>query len=373
MRALLFETRTGNPVIDLERTAWDWDTGILAEDKATVVVPAYTPRSRAMDLRGLLTPFKHSLALIDESVDGARVVRAAGPITQRVPQDDADGRPGFKVTARGLEVLLRRRFIRLHPGWPLIDGDGLPTGLYDQTFENAAYGTIIKHLVQESEKFPGGDLPIIYEADRVGVHERTQYAALDGKPVLEAMDQIADLADGVEYDFRPVIDDTDHITYQLVTGTDADMVIVGQDAQVWNIGGASPDVRGWEPADRTGDVATDAFFTGGKDDDRVLVARASDPALIDDGWPRLEIWDSSHSSVSTQATLQGWADGALRGLDTSWPFEVRAERALTLRHGDLVTIHADGHWDLQDGTYQRRVLSINQKSSSPDWVGVQLI
>ena len=85
MRALLFETVSGKPVVDLERTAWSYDTGILAPDKLDVTVPAYTKRSRSMDLRSLLVRDKHSVALIDESVQGSRVVVAAGPIVQPMP------------------------------------------------------------------------------------------------------------------------------------------------------------------------------------------------------------------------------------------------------------------------------------------------
>lgn len=373
MRALLFETRTGNPVIDLEMSEWSYDTGILAPDKLDVTVPAYTKRSRSLDLRALLVRDKFSVALVDESVQGQRVVVAAGPIVQPTPQEDADGNNSYKVSCRGIERLLEWRGVRLFPGWPLLDSKNKPTGTYDQTFLNVQYGTIIKQLVEESEKFPGGDLPIIYELDRIGVHARTAYAAIDGKPVLEAIDQVADLADGVEYDFQPVIDEFDNITYKLVTGTDAARIVTGDRFPVWNLGGRMPDIRNYQRDPDASPVVTDTVFAGGKDDDKVMLARAFDHAPLSDGFPRAELWDSSHSTVSVQSTLQSWANGALGGMPDRISFDVLAKHAHGVRHGDVGELAAQGHWDLPDGVYSVRVLSVGRNSSDPDWVSINLV
>ena len=372
MRALLFETVTGKPVVDLEMTAWSYDTGILAPDKLDVTVPAYTRRSRSMDLRALLVRDKHSVALIDESVQGQRIVVAAGPIVQPTPQEDTDGNHGYKVACRGVDRLFDFRQIRLYPGWPLLDAAGKPNGTYDQNFSGLEYGTIMKRLLVESEKFPGGDLPIIYEADRTGSREHA-YAAIDGKQVLEAIDQLADLANGVEYDFQPHVDEFDNITYRFVTGTDAVRTISGNATPVWNLGGSRPDIRGYERDPDSSPLFTDTLFTGGKDDDKVMVARAQGHAPLSDGFPRAELWDSSHSTVSVQSTLQSWADGALGGLPDRISFEVLADRMHGIRHGDIGELASLGHWDLQDGVYEARVLSVGRKSSSPEWVQVNLV
>lgn len=373
MRALIHETRTGRPVIDLEVSAWDYDCGILTPDKLGVTVPAYTPRAKSMDLAELLTPYKYSLALIDESVEGQRVVRASGPITGRPPQDDEDGKTSFKVTARGPEILFDYWHIRKHPGWPLLDGSGKPTGTYDLAFTGLSLGTIIKRLVQERAKWVGNELPIVYEADRPGTREYTRHEAIDGKPLLEALDQIGERSDGVEWALFPEIDAFDNITYRLVTGEDDTQIIVGADHLTWNIGGPLPDVRGLEPNDLVGEVATDAIFHAGKGDDKVLLARSSDPTLVDQGWPRLEVWDSSHSSVTQQSTLQAWADGRVTGVAQRPQLEVRAERAFGLRYGDVAELASQGHWYWADGVVKRRVMGVTQSSSDPAWCGVQLV
>lgn len=371
MRALLFETRTGHPVIDLERTAWSCDAGVLAPDKIELHVPAYTPRARTMDLKGLLTPFKHAVALVDESVSGERTVRAAGPIVGAPTVPDDDGNDGYQVTCYGPERLLEPRHVRKYPGWPLIGMDGKPTGTYDLTFAGVEYGTMMKRLVAESMLWPGGDLPLLFEADRAGTRQKT-YEAVDGKPVHEALDDLADLENGVEYAFVPEINDVDEISWRLVTGTDSERIITTSE-HLWNIGGPAPDVRSFRRTPDVSTLATETIFTGGKSDDAMLMARASSTMLTDLGWPRMERWDSSHSTVSEQATLQAWANARLGGVTDRVSFEVRAELAHLIRPGDSVVLDAREHWDLPDGTYAGRLLSAAWNSASPDWVAVQLV
>lgn len=373
MRCLLYETRTGAPIMELQRSAWSYDTGILAPDRLEVTIPAYTSWARSLDLHGLLARGKHSVALVDDSVDGVRTVAAAGPIVTAAPREDPDGRHAFVVACRGIERLLEYRHVRLFPGWPLLDGENRPTGTYDQSFEDLEYGTIMKRLVSESEKWAGGDLPVDYEDDRAGVHERTAWAAIDGKPLLEALDQLADLADGVEYDFRPRIDEADWIRFDLITGTDVDRVIVGTARPLWNLGGTNPDIRGYQRTPDAGLPITDAVLAGGKDDDKVLLVSASDHSWIDDGYPRAEVWDTSHSTVSETATLASWAAGALGSVPDTISFDVRASAAQGVRHGDRGILAAAGHWDLPDGDYSGRVLSINRTSEKSDWVHVELV
>lgn len=370
MRALLFETLTGKPVIDLERTEWSFDTGILAPDQVKITVPGYTPRSRSMDMRSLLVERKYSVALVDESVAGATVVAAAGPIISAPAMQDDDGKDVWKVTCGGPERAIESWHVRKFPGWPLIGSDGKPNGAHDMNLSGLEYGTIMKRLLQEGMKFPGGSMPFTFEPDRAGSRQHA-YAAVDGKPVLEALDDLADLINGVEYDFVPDINDRDEMSWRFVTGTDAAREVVAHDHLLWNIGGARQDVRAYERTPQAG--FTDAVFTGGKEKDKVMAARSTDAALLADGFPRRELWDSSHSSVSIQATLQAWADGALSGRADRIEFEVRAERAHGLRHGDVVTLAAQGHHDLADASYELRVLSVSRSSGSPDWVGVQLI
>ena len=166
-----------------------------------------------MDLKALLV--RSTVALVGKSSGAGGVLSVV-----RAGEDDEDGRPGYKVVCYGPERLFDYRHVRKYPGWPLIGGDGKPTGTYDLSYTGLQYGTIMKRLIQESMLWPGGDLPLVFEADRAGTRERT-YEAVDGKPVIDALDDIADNEAGVEYAFIPEIDDLDNISWRFVTGTDA--------------------------------------------------------------------------------------------------------------------------------------------------------
>ena len=375
MRAQVFETRTGNPVVEFEATTWSYDTGILATDEVKLAIPAYTERAQTMDMRELLTARKYSVALVDDEVEDARLVPASGSIEDVEAGQNDDGKDRWAVTCYGPErVLSVGARIRLFPGWPLVHPTTLlPTGAFDVTISGVEYGTIMKRLLVEAAKFPGGQLPLDFEPDRPGTRERT-YEAVEGKKLVDALDDLADLIGGVEYDFRPYILDTNHVRYRFATATDADRILVGPaSGQLWNLGGEQQDVRGWSRRMNPGSVVTDAVFSGGKDEDAVLMARASSSELIDQGWPRAELWDSSHSSVSVLETLQGWADGALGGVTETAKLEVRYELARLLRHGDVVVLDAQGHWDMPDGESWWRVLSVGRSSDAPDWLKVSLV
>lgn len=373
MRALLFKSRTGYPVMDLQFSGWSYDTGILAQDNINLTIPAYTRWSRNLNLRELLAKDKYSIALVDEETRGTRRVVAAGPITEAVPSEDSDGKNAYEVSCKGIERFLEWRSVRLFPGWPLINSEGFPTGTYDQILDGLSYGTIMKRILAESEKWPGGDLPVVYEADRAGVHERSAYSAIDGKPILEAFDQLAELADGVEYDFQPHIDEYDRITYFLATGTDSDRIISSGGRRTWNLGGKRPDIKGYERSPDPTPIITDTVFSGGKEEDRVMLAAGAWHDPIDEGYPRAELWDNSHSTVSVQATLQSWAEGALGSLPDRISFDLKKDQARNVRHGDKATLSARGHWDLPDEEYAVRVLSVGESSSDPGWVHVNLV
>lgn len=371
MRAILFETATGNPLEELEFTTCKTDTGILAADKITLRVPAYTERALALDLRRLLTPLKVGVAVqTDDGRSPAAGILTAPP---EAAEDD-DGLSGYDLTCYGPQKLMSDWGLRAFPGWPLINSEGIPTGEFDLYFSGVEYGTLMKRLVVEAMKFPGGALPIEFEPDRVGTRQKG-YDALDGKSVLSALDDLADLLDGVEYEFVPRIADDDSVSWKFVTATDAEREISRPSAATWRLGGEFPDIRGYQRSPSADDMVTEAIFTGGKDDDRVLVARSQNSGLVSAGFPRREVWDSSHSSVSELATLQSWADGATAlgaGFVESLRFEVRADLAVGLRHGDWCQIQAFEHWDMPDGLYDRRILSVGREADS-GWVTVECI
>lgn len=365
MRAILHEVRTGEPLRELEFTKASWATGICREDEVTVTIPGYT--AAADGLRNLVVPRKTAISLVRE--DGVCV--AAGIVGKPLAGSADDGTPELSVPCRGIDTLFDRRRILPYPYGALVDAAGYPDERYDTRISGVEYGTMMQLLYQQAAAHPGGSLPIAWEAARTGTREKG-WAAVDGKAVQEAVEDISQLLGGVEWDWVPVVDETDRLSWAFVSGYDATMEITSAYWHDWAAGGTDPDIRGLAEATSPEFMASTAFFTGGKDDDRVMISRQHDPGLIDAGFPLAEIWDSSHSTVSEQATLDGWAKGALEDGQApvqEWEFEVRADRAAGLRHGDWCTVEVADHWWIPDGVYTRRIVEVSGDAES-EWLGV---
>lgn len=364
-RILLFETRTGNPIQEVDFVDEKWDTGILAADKLSFKIPAYTERSRNMGLRQTLQPRKVGAILQED--DGRTPVAGFLTAPPRAATSD-DGLNSYEVTFYGPEKIIEDWGIRMYPGWPLVGADKMPTGAYDTRIEGVEYGTMMKRLIVEAMKFPGAELPLVFEPDRAGTRQNG-WEAIDGKSVMEAIDDLAEYINGVEYDFVPRVDDLDQVSFEFRTGTDAIREISSAASATWRLGGEFPSIRGYERETSGDGLVDEAIFTGGKGDDGVVIERATTSVMIDQGFPRREVWDSSHSSVSDEATLRYWAEQAIAagsGPVEFLTFEVLASKAVGLRHGDYCVIDSLDHWDMPDGEYERRILSVGS-GASDDW------
>lgn len=370
MRALLYETVTGNPVTDLELITWSYDTGILAHDALTLQIPAYTPAARKTRLQELLIPFKYSIALIDNTVTGQMHVPAAGYISTAPAVENSDGLHVYNIRCVGVDKLFQYRHIRKHPGTPLTFAPGRINETLDVRIENVEYGTLIKKLVQETLKFPGGTLPINFEPDRPGNKART-YKAIDGKPVLDAIEDITQLVGGIEYDFMPQIDPvTEQISHNFITGTDTTRTIT-HNHHTLTLGGSKSQIDNFEHAPIPATAVTHAIYTGGKQQDTVITAEHTDTTLTSQGFPTLELWNSEHSSVSEPETLKKYATAAVGNMSTKTSFRTRHTHHI--RHGDTITLNTLNHWHIPDGNHTRRVLSIERSSTTPQWTNIRLV
>lgn len=355
MRAILHELRTGEPVTELDYSSFSWSQTIQTPDEVSVNVPAYTDSGSG--LMRLIVPKKMAISISDDD----RRVMAAGMLIEPVAGEDADGLHRFELPARGPERVYEERAILPYPYGRLVDAQGFPLPQYDTTIAGVEYGTMMKRLYQQAMRHPGGAIPATFEPDRVGSRERT-WTAVDGKFVQEAVEDIAELLGGVEWDWVPLLDESDRLSWHLVTGTDAQREITSDFWHTWTLGGEEPDLVGWEGKISGEFLASTTIFTGGKDEDKVLISQRHDTTLLDAGFPLVEVWDSSHSSVSIQGTLDGWAEGRLAEGQLPvhyWTFSVRSERAVGIRKGDWCTIDTENHWAVPDGTHTRRIVEVS--------------
>ena len=367
MRAILHDVITGEPLRELQVTKLDWSTGVCRPDEVTATIPGYT--SDSAGLRNLIVPRKHAISVVRDDW----VCIAAGIIGRPRATAADDGTPAIEVPCRGIESVFERRVVLPYPYGPLVDAGGYPDARYDTRIDGVDYGTMMQRLYQQAMAHPGGAFPVAWEAARPGTREKI-WAAVDGKGVQDAVEDISQLLGGVEWDWAPCVDELDRLSWALITGTDALQEITSAYWHDWTSGGESPALRGLTESTSPEFMASTAFFTGGKDDDRVLVSRQHDQTLIAAGFPLAEIWDSSHSTVSEQATLDGWAKGALADGQAPvqfWEAEVRADRAAGLRHGDWCTIEVLDHWWIPDGIYERRIVEVSGDAES-EWLGITI-
>lgn len=328
-RYLLGNLSTGRRILDLPVLKGSWEQRLGAPETIRATIDLNDPDAQALDLDNTAAPAMTFLAVAEGDM-----ILAAGPIW--VADYDADKRI-LELAASGLGSYFNYRHIlpllaRTIPvsQWtvevPDPENPGelmtIPNPALATTSTNAHLGTIAKGLVQQAEEWAGGDLPIVYEDDRPGIHART-YNAIDFKPILEAHDDLANVENGVESRFTGrFAEDGLGVEWVFETG---DPLIHSDTVHLWDRSVPHNPISGLRVVKNAAGLAGLSWAQGGKQEDTVLIARAEDTTLIDAGYPLMEILDTSHSTVSEQPTLDGYAQGNLRTRPVeTWQFTTEA-------------------------------------------------
>lgn len=376
MRLLLHETLTGEFVTEVPFTKVSASSGVGRADTVTVEVPGYTD----FPIWQYLIPRKYTLTPVFE--DGYCPAAAVAGMPEA--ETDKDGINKVTLQGQGIESVFERIPVLPAPFWPLINSNtGRPIVTRDTMLSGFDYGTIMKRLYQQALGHFGMPTHLRFEADRAGTRQKT-FIATDGKPVQEAVNDVSNLLGGVEWDWKPTVDTRDNLTIDLVTADDTIQELIVGITYQWNSSGNDPDIGPITITVSPEFFCSTAIFMGGKggtdgagtDGNRVLASRALNSEIVDKGVPAHFVWDTSHSSVSDQSTLDGWA--ARRALEGGapvqyWKFKVRASSAPGLRHGMMVDLLIEDHWFIPDGVYSRRVVEISWSTetySDPEWFDV---
>lgn len=368
MKCLLFDLLTGEDLDQLSVVDATWTQTIGSPDSLKFDVPAYTESMRRLGLANLVTPKKTVIAVQE---DGWADFVAAGRVG--IPEWDEDSKI-LSIPGNGVESVLGDRLVLPFNVGNIIGPDGKPVSTYDTNLKGWEYGTIIKKLVQQAMGMPGFGLPWVFEPDRVGSREKNTEAA-DMKNLLELIDDITKLEGGVEVDYvsRWRTDVVGKMQTLLRTATDADRFITSQSEFDFSIRGKNPTARKLKFKLLPTYMTSRAWFTGGKSDDRMLVARADDSYLVDRGFPFSEVLDSSHSSVKEQSTLDSYARARVaqgRTIGKFYSFDVRKSSAVGMRKGDWLTLDIKGSVFLENGQKRLRVVSMSGGTSDPEWLQV---
>lgn len=88
---------------------------------------------------------------------------------------------------------------------------------WKKTYSGLEYDTIVKRIIQLSIAGSGRNVPMVYEDDYTGGRTRTYYG-YNMDTALDAMEEIMDLSNGPDVDFRPEWDGAGGIRFTLRTG-----------------------------------------------------------------------------------------------------------------------------------------------------------
>lgn len=332
-RYIIGDLRTGRQIEKLPVMTGPWDDRLDTAETITVKVDLQDPDVRNLGLRNASTLAKSYLGVVEGDV-----IVACGPIWTFTYDRDA---ATIDLGAAGLGSYYDHRLIlpllAASIGvdqWTIPDPSDstrtIPNPALTSSYTGLWLGTIAKRLVQQAHTWTGGNLPVVFQADEAdgdADHERN-YLGADFKPVGEAIQDLSNVEDGPETNFQPRFT-TDRLGVEWVmqVGTVAQPLLFSPQRPQWNLTVPQSPVSKFTIDGDASKMGSWSWQTGGRQSDDVLVARAYDPALVDAGFPLMDVLDTSHTSVSKQSTLDGYAKaGALLGkqLTETWSFTVEA-------------------------------------------------
>lgn len=347
-----FQVSTGTVVAGSDRLSLPMDrlpgagSRLNTDGSFTVDVAAALPGG-SLDVAPFLVPWKYGLGI----ACGGTVL-AAGPITGRVAYDPDD--ETWTVPCGGLGALLSRKRLLNHSG--------------AVTYTGPSLGHLARQAVAATLARPGGGLPLdlppaaSLDPGTGAVHTRT-YPVDQPIMVGRAVEQLAEADGGPEWEYRPYFPagDTTALRFQLRIGTPK-LTSPGAVVHEWTATGPEGVLVSAEPGAH-GDRVADNYYVPGQSGGTFVMGSSTSSVLREAGYPLLDDVDTTHTSVTVQATADAYAvanrsayiTGA-RTLDTL----VRRSRVLgEVVPGDLVRVPLRGYLGYPDATHYARVLGLH--------------
>lgn len=344
---------TGGPILDLPvKEGATWGAQLNRPDAVACAIDMNDPDALSLDLRASSEPNKTILlARTDDDV-----ILAWGLISDDDRHWDEDTKT-LALSATGVdESWLGRSIIApaaaLTAPLTTLDAEGYPivNPALNTTLAGWSHGTIGKKLVAQRLAWPGAPTIFQLPADEVGTRSQT-WLFSSMKRVGEALSDLTRQEGGPDFAFDAYrASDGLSLTVVMRHGSEANPRI-GAAVGSWALGNDSP-ITGLNLADAVAAGASASWMTAGKQSGSVLIARALNEAMLDAGYPPIDVVDTSHSDVSVQATLDSYnakliAEAATVTRDLA--FTVRGDATPGLgqfRPGDTLTIDppADHPW-----------------------------
>lgn len=356
-----YDAVTGRHIMRVPYTACSWSQSINEPGSMNTNVSWSTQSDQAASLLlDRLRPWKAILAI----QQGPANILHAGPITSR--QWDSSGRK-LSFTCGGGWTLLGRRLVlghglasNFHDGDVLIDEEH-PVDDWALTL-TGSYQDIIRGLIAETLKW--GPLPFTLPAVEGGAYSRTYYG-WDLATVADRIADIADLQTGMEIRFTPHVNSQGILSFQLEAAHE-----LTDHWWTWNTTLPGQRVMCTSYKDDGADIANDVWAAGGKDDDRTIMARATNPEPIAAGYPLLQAANTEHTTISILSTLQSYASAqATNDTTAGETWELKTGTEWPVHVGDWADVRLD------DPLLGRHIAKLKitdiSGSTESDWLTIQ--
>lgn len=292
-----FDTVTGLPVVTVPATDWSWSREVSTSGRFEAKIK-WSQEATEAQLREKTPVWATTLA--DVRPDGS--VAATGLMYHRM----WDGST-LTLQCVGWEDILDKLPVINHlldavnVDGRVLDPDAegvvIPAA-WQQTFKGASIRDVLIQLVASGLLWQS--LPIDLPAHQSGSAATRTYWSTDLATVRDRVNDIAKLADGVEWRIDPYMNGR-QLRHRLVVGNPE-----AKAPQSHIINATAPDVVVSEISvdEDASEMRTDVWGKGGVQGDQILIARKRETSLESAGAPRLFGQLTGHDTVSELSTLQ---------------------------------------------------------------------
>lgn len=223
---------------------------------------------------------------------------------------------------------------------------------------------IARYLVQQAQSWTGGNVPVILPDEIASDGSERWYKGADLGIVGERLTQLTQVDGGPDIMFTPRLQsDLQGVEWVMRIGTPTEPRLFSAQRQKFYIGNAKSSVSNLGVKLDGSSLASQAFAAGGRTNDQALITVSTDSTLTSAGYALTETVDSSHSTVSEEATLQGYSDEIVKqGKAPSkvWTFGHELSQRPYLEAfnaGDFADLDVKANPYLPTGVHSMRIMS----------------
>lgn len=348
MRFLVGDFLTGRRIQWVPVLDGTWEEILNGAGLLTCTVSLRNRHVKRLDLPRSAVEGKTFLA----AVEGDQVLQA-GPIWSHDYDED---RHRLTLVAAGAWSYFDHRVILPYPTTDPAD----PAA--DTNLVSSLQG-IAREWVAQSMEWPNGNVPIMLPDPIPGTNERNE-AGANTASVGTRLSQLTEVKDGPDIQFKPRFQvNRVGVEWVMRVGTPEDPLLHAPQDVTFRANVQARSISRLRVRTSGENLATRAYATGGRSDDRVLIRYAENPHLLAQGFPALDAVDASFSTVVRDETMQDHADdlrdfGARRTMSVSFDHDTLARPFVgSYTVGDFARVHFTDHPYFGTGVVRMRVMA----------------